>query len=73
MLQRPRLNHLLLLMFGQQVVFAFESLLGYSSSAGSVYWDRAASGFHMSVLVYVQALIGRWSRKYGERRLVFVR
>jgi DHA1 family tetracycline resistance protein-like MFS transporter len=77
MLQRPRLNHLLLLMFAQQVVFfAFESLLGLFvlSRLGLLGQGSALVFIYVGfILVYVQArLIGRWSRKYGERRLVFI-
>jgi MFS transporter, DHA1 family, tetracycline resistance protein len=77
MLQRPRLNHLLLLMFFQQVVFfAFESLLGLFvlSRLGLLGQGSALVFIYVGfILVYVQArLIGRWSRKYGERRLVMI-
>ncbi len=77
MLQRPHLNHLLLLMFAQQVVFfAFESLLGLFvlSRLGLLGQGSALVFIYVGfILVYVQArLIGRWSRKYGERRLVFI-
>lgn len=77
MLQRPRLNHLLLLMFFQQVVFfAFESLLGLFvlSRLGLLGQGSALVFIYVGfILVYVQArLIGRWSRKYGEHRLVML-
>jgi len=77
MLRRPRLNHLLVLMFGQQVVFfAFESLLGLFilSRLGLLGQGSALVFIYVGfILVYVQArLIGRWNRQYGERRLVWI-
>ena len=77
MLHRPRVNHLLLLMFFQQVVFfAFESLLGLFVLNRLGIWGGGNSlvfiyvGF---ILIYAQArLIGKWRRKYGERALVMI-
>jgi DHA1 family tetracycline resistance protein-like MFS transporter len=77
MLRRPRINHLLLLMFFQQVVFfAFESLLGLFVLSRLGIWGGGNSlvfiyvGF---ILIYVQArLIGKWRHKYGERALVMI-
>lgn len=76
MLRQARANHLLVLMFAQQVVFfAFESLLGLFtlSRLGLLGQGNAFIFIYVGViLVYVQVrLIGRWSRKYGERKLVF--
>jgi MFS transporter, DHA1 family, tetracycline resistance protein len=76
MLRRPQINHLLLLMFSQQIVFfAFESLLGLFtlSRLGLLGQGNALVFIYVGViLVYVQArLIGKWSRKYGERKLIF--
>ena len=77
MLRRPQLSPLLVLMFAQQVVFfAFESLLGLFvlSRLGLLGTGSALIFIYVGfILVYVQArLIGRWSRKYGERKLVFL-
>ncbi len=77
MLRQARNNHLLVLMFAQQVVFfAFETLLGLFtlSRLGLLGQGNAFIFIYVGViLVYVQVrLIGRWSRKYGERKLVFV-
>jgi MFS family permease len=77
MLRQPKVNHLLLLMFAQQVVFfAFESLLGLFtlSRLGLLGQGNSLMFIYVGViLVYVQArLIGRWSRRYGERRLVLI-
>ena len=77
MLRRPQINHLMLLMFAQQLVFyAFESLLGLFtlSRLGLLGQGNALVFIYVGfILVYVQArLIGKWSRKYGERRLVFI-
>jgi len=76
MLRQARANHLLVLMFAQQIVFfAFESLLGLFtlSRLGLLGQGNAFVFIYVGViLVYVQVrLIGRWSRKYGERKLVF--
>jgi MFS family permease len=77
MLRRPQINTLLLLMFAQQLVFfAFETLLGLFtlSRLGVLGQGNALLLIYVGViLVYTQArLIGRWSRKYGEQRLVFI-
>ena len=76
-LRYPQLQPLLALMFAQQVVFfAFESLLGLFtlSRLGLLGQGNALIFIYVGViLVYVQArLIGRWSRKFGERKLVFI-
>lgn len=76
MIRRPQINHLLLLMFAQQVVFfAFESLLGLFtlSRLGLLGQGNALIFIYVGfILVYVQVrLIGRWTRKFGERKLVF--
>lgn len=76
MLRQVRTNHLLVLMFAQQIIFfAFESLLGLFtlSRLGLLGQGNAFIFIYVGViLVYVQVrLIGRWSRKYGERKLVF--
>lgn len=75
--RHSQLQPLLLLMFAQQVVFfAFESLLGLFtlSRLGLLGQGNALVFIYVGViLVYAQArLIGRWSRKYGERKLVFI-
>ncbi|MFZ4815816.1 MAG: MFS transporter, partial [Phototrophicaceae bacterium] len=75
MLTDPRINGFLALMFAQQVVFfGFESFLGLFTlsrlgllGGGNAYIFLAVG----IVLVAVQGrFIGRWSRRYGERRLV---
>jgi MFS transporter, DHA1 family, tetracycline resistance protein len=76
MLRQARTNHLLVLMFAQQIIFfAFESLLGLFtlSRLGLLGQGNAFIFIYVGViLVYVQVrMIGRWSRKYGERKLVF--
>jgi MFS family permease len=76
MMRRPQINHLLLLMFAQQIVFfAFESLLGLFtlSRLGLLGQGNALIFIYVGfILVYVQIrLIGRWTRGLGERRLVF--
>jgi MFS transporter, DHA1 family, tetracycline resistance protein len=73
-LRNPRVNLLLILMFAQQFVFfGFESLLGLFvlSRLGMMGQGNALIFIVVGVvLVIVQVgLIGRWSRKYGERRL----
>lgn len=77
MLRRPQVNHLLVLMFAQQVVFfAFESLLGLFtlSRLGLLGQGNALIFIYVGVvLVYVQVrLIGRWTRRFGESRLVLI-
>jgi MFS transporter, DHA1 family, tetracycline resistance protein len=73
--QKPQINVLLLLMFAQQAVFfGFESLLGlFTLSRLGLLGQGNAFVFIVVgvVLVMVQVrLIGRWSRKYGESRVV---
>jgi len=75
MMRRPQINWLLALMFMQQIVFfAFESLLGLFtlSRLGLLGQGNALVFIFVGfVLVWVQVrLIGRLSRKYGERKLV---
>ncbi len=75
--RRSPFRPLLLLMFAQQVVFfAFETLLGLFvlSRLGFLGTGSALIFIYVGIiLVYVQArLIGRWSRKYGERKLVLI-
>lgn len=75
MMRRPQINWLLALMFMQQIVFfAFESLLGLFtlSRLGLLGQGNALVFIFIGfVLVWVQVrLIGRLSRKYGERKLV---
>ncbi len=77
LLANPRINVLLLLMFAQQLIFfGFESLLGLFtlSRLGLLGQGNAIIFIVVGVLlVTVQArYIGRWSRKYGERKLVYV-
>jgi MFS family permease len=77
LLRRPRINALLVLMFFQQVVFyAFETLLGLFtlSRLGLLGQGNSLIFIYVGiVLIYAQArLIGRWRRKYGERRLVLI-
>lgn len=76
LLANPRVNVLLLLMFAQQLIFfGFESLLGLFtlSRLGLLGQGNAVIFILVGViLVTVQArYIGPWSRKYGERRLVY--
>lgn len=77
LVRRPQINLLLVFMFVQQFIFfAFESLLGLFilSRLGLLGQGSALIFIYVGIiLVYVQVrLIGRWSRKYGERRLVSV-
>jgi MFS family permease len=76
-LRSPQLQPLMVLMFAQQVVFfGFESLLGLFtlSRLGLLGQGNALIFIYVGmILVYVQArLIGKWSQKYGERKLVFI-
>ncbi len=77
LLRRARVNGLLVLMFFQQVVFyAFEALLGVFtlSRLGLLGQGNSLIFIYVGIiLVYAQVrLIGRWRRKYGERRLVLI-
>lgn len=74
-LSRPDTNLLLLLMFAQQLIFfGFESLLGlFMLSRLGLLGQGNAFYFIVigAVLVTVQVrYIGRWSARYGERRVV---
>lgn len=74
-LRHPAVGFLLLLMFAQQIAFGgFEQLLalftlnrlGLNASGNSIIFV-----FVGLIVVAVQGgLIGRWSRKYGERKLI---
>lgn len=75
LLANPQINVLLLLMFAQQFIFfGFESLLGLFtlSRLGLLGQGNAVIFVVVGViLVTVQVrYIGRWSRKYGEHKLV---
>ncbi len=77
LLRRSRINVLLMLMFFQQVAFyAFETLLGLFtlSRLGLLGQGNSLIFIYVGViLVYAQVrLIGRWRRRYGERRLVLI-
>jgi DHA1 family tetracycline resistance protein-like MFS transporter len=75
-LQNPAVGLLLVLMFAQQIAFGgFEQFLalftlnrlGMNASANSLIFIFV--GF---IIVAVQGgLIGRWSRKYGDRKLIY--
>lgn len=72
---RPALGFLLALMFAQQVIFfGYESLLGLFTltQLGLLGQGNAVLFLLIGlILVTVQArFIGRWSAKYGEKRLV---
>jgi MFS transporter, DHA1 family, tetracycline resistance protein len=74
-LRHPQINLLLVLMFAQQIIFfGFESLLGLFTlnRLGMLGQGNAVIFLFVGVLlVTVQVrFIGRWSRKYGEHRLV---
>ena len=76
LLRQPQISALLLVMFAQQVVFfGFESLLGlFTLSRLGLLGQGNALIFSLvgAVLVTVQArYIGRWSRRYGEVRLMY--
>ncbi len=76
-LAQPQINVLLVLMFAQQVIFyGFESLLGLFvlSRLGLLGQGNGLIFFIVGVvLVTVQVrYIGKWTRKYGERKLVFL-
>lgn len=77
LVKRPQMSGLMLLMFGQQVVFyGFESLLGLFTLNRLGLLGQGNSLvfiFVGLVLVYAQTrLIGKWKRKYGEQRLAQV-
>jgi MFS family permease len=72
---RPNVNGLLILMFAQQLIFfGFESLLGlFILSRLGLLGDGSAIIFLIVgiTLVTVQVrFIGRWSRRYGEKKLI---
>jgi DHA1 family tetracycline resistance protein-like MFS transporter len=76
MLRAPQINIMLVLMFAQQLIFfAFESLMGlFTLSRLGLLGQGNAVIFVIvgAVLVTVQVrYIGPWSRKYGERKMVF--
>ncbi len=76
MLRRPQIRVLLVLMFVQQVVFyGFETLLGLFtlSRLGLLGQGNAILFLWVGViLVVVQGrFIGKWTRKYGERKVAF--
>lgn len=75
-LRNPQINVLLILMFAQQVIFfGFEALLGlFTLSRLGLLGSGNALIFLVVgfVLVIVQGrYIGKWSQKYGERKLVY--
>jgi MFS family permease len=75
MIRRSHINHLLAILFGQQVVFfAFESLLGLFilSRLGFLGQGSALIFVYVGIiLIYAQArLIRKWSAWYGERGLI---
>ncbi len=77
MLKSGQINVLLLLMFAQQLIFfGFESLLGLFTLSRLGLLGQGNSLIFIVVgvtLVYAQLrLIGRWTRKYGERRVVLI-
>lgn len=72
---RPALGFLLALMFAQQVIFfGYESLLGLFTLTQLGFLGQGNALLFLLIgiiLVTVQArYIGRWSAKYGEKRLV---
>ena len=72
---RPALGFLLALMFAQQVIFfGYESLLGLFTLTQLGFLGQGNALLFLLIgiiLVTVQArCIGRWSAKYGEKRLV---
>jgi MFS transporter, DHA1 family, tetracycline resistance protein len=75
-LRNPHVNVLLVLMFAQQLVFfGFESLLGLFtlSRLGLLGQGNALIFVVVGItLVTVQVrYIGRWSRRYGERKIIY--
>jgi MFS family permease len=76
LLLQPQIGVLLIVMFAQQLIFfAFETLLGLFtlSRLGLVGQSNALLFLYIgAILVMVQVrYIGKWSRRYGERKLVF--
>ena len=77
LLKSGQINVLLVLMFAQQFIFfAFESLLGLFTLSRLGLLGQGNSLIFVVVgvtLVYAQLrLIGRWTKKYGERRVVLI-
>lgn len=77
LLKSGQINLLLVLMFAQQFAFfAFESLLGLFTLSRLGLMGQGTSLIFIVIgvtLVYAQIrLIGRWTRKYGERRVVLI-
>lgn len=77
MLRRPQIGVLLVLMFAQQVAFyGFETLLGLFtlSRLGLLGQGNAIVFLWVGIiLVMVQVrFIGKWTRKYGERRVALI-
>ncbi len=75
MLRNPAINSLLVLMFAQQLVFfAFETLLGLFTLSRLGFLGQGNGIIFLLVgiiLVTVQGgFIGKWSRKYGEGKMV---
>ncbi len=75
MLRVPHINLLLVLMFAQQVIFfGFESLLGLFTLSRLGFLGQGNGLLFLFVgliLVMVQVrFIGKWSRRYGEARLI---
>jgi predicted MFS family arabinose efflux permease len=74
-LWHPQLNLLLILLFAQQVIFfGFESLLGLFTlnRLGMLGQGNAVIFLIVGILLVIVQVrfIGRWSRRYGEHRLV---
>lgn len=74
-IRRPAVTPLLVLMFFQQIIFfAFETLLGlFLLSRFGILGQGSALIFLYVGVILVMAqgrLIGQWSRRYGERRVV---
>lgn len=73
----PQVNVLLLMMFAQQIIFfGFEAMLGLFtlSRLGLLGQGNAIIFIIVGVILVVvqMRLIGKWSRRYGEARLVTV-
>ena len=76
-LGRPQIGLLLLLMFAQQIAFGgFEQLLSLftlNRLGMDASGNAALFVFVGAIVVVVQGgLIGKWSRKWGDRRLVYL-